>query len=384
MSITPWEVQGESINGSIPKIDYNKIMNQFGCQPISEALIERIEKLTGRPAHILLKRGIFYCHRDFEKILDLYEQGKSFYLYTGRGPSSESMHLGHMIPFYFCKYLQDVFNCFLVIQMTDDEKFLFKEDLTLDDTMKYAFENAKDIISVGFNPEKTFIFTDTQYIKELFPTILKIQKRINFNVAGSVFGFDETTSIGKIGFPATQMAPCFSEVFSQFLGDQKNIPCLVPYAIDQDPYFRLCRDVAVKIGKIKPASICSSFFPALEGLFTKMSSSSSNATIFMTDGPKDISQKINKYAFSGGQPTLELQRQLGADLSIDIPFLYLKFFMEDENELNSIAQKYGKGELLTGEVKAICANVLQKIVAQFQENRKQVTMETIKKFMRLI
>lgn len=39
--------------------------------------------------------------RDLNTILDRYEQGKPFYLYTGRGPSSDSMHLGHLIPFMF-------------------------------------------------------------------------------------------------------------------------------------------------------------------------------------------------------------------------------------------------------------------------------------------
>ena len=41
--------------------------------------------------------------RDFNTILDRYEKGKPFFLYTGRGPSSDSMHLGHMIPFVFTK-----------------------------------------------------------------------------------------------------------------------------------------------------------------------------------------------------------------------------------------------------------------------------------------
>ena len=40
---------------------------------------------------------------DFSTILDRYEQGKPFFLYTGRGPSSDSMHLGHLIPFMFTK-----------------------------------------------------------------------------------------------------------------------------------------------------------------------------------------------------------------------------------------------------------------------------------------
>jgi tryptophanyl-tRNA synthetase len=41
--------------------------------------------------------------RDVEKILDAYEQKKPFYLYTGRGPSSEAMHLGHLVPFIMTK-----------------------------------------------------------------------------------------------------------------------------------------------------------------------------------------------------------------------------------------------------------------------------------------
>ena len=44
-----------------------------------------------------------YHQRDMECILDAYEQRRPFFLYTGRGPSSEAMHLGHLIPFMFTK-----------------------------------------------------------------------------------------------------------------------------------------------------------------------------------------------------------------------------------------------------------------------------------------
>jgi tryptophanyl-tRNA synthetase len=84
-----------------------------------------------------LRRGIFFSHRDLNQILDLYEQGKKFYLYTGRGPSSEALHLGHLIPFQFTKWLQDTFDCPLVIQLTDDEKFLFKQELKLEECNRY-------------------------------------------------------------------------------------------------------------------------------------------------------------------------------------------------------------------------------------------------------
>ena len=89
----------------------------------------------GRQAHHLLKRGMFFSHRDLEMILSTVEAGKKFYLYTGRGPSSDAMHLGHLIPFMFTKWLQDVFDVPLVIQLTDDEKFLWK-DLKLEEAMR--------------------------------------------------------------------------------------------------------------------------------------------------------------------------------------------------------------------------------------------------------
>lgn len=56
-----------------------------------------------------------------------------------------------------------MFNVPLVIQLTDDEKYLWK-DLTLEETQKLAVENAKDIIALGFDVEKTFIFSDFTFI----------------------------------------------------------------------------------------------------------------------------------------------------------------------------------------------------------------------------
>ena len=117
--VDPWTVEGE--------VDYEKLLVQFGSQPLDETLVRRMEQVTGRKCHRLIRRGIFFSHRDLNLILDLYETGTKFYLYTGRGPSSEALHLGHLIPFQLTKWLQDTFNCPLVIQLTDDEKFLFKD-----------------------------------------------------------------------------------------------------------------------------------------------------------------------------------------------------------------------------------------------------------------
>lgn len=125
--VDPWTVESEGA------IDYDKLIQQFGSQPLTPEIVARFERITGKKPHRFLRRGIFFSHRDIEQMLDLYEAGKKFYLYTGRGPSSESLHLGHLIPFQFTKWLQDTFDCPLVIQLTDDEKFLFKQELKLDE-----------------------------------------------------------------------------------------------------------------------------------------------------------------------------------------------------------------------------------------------------------
>ena len=76
---------------------------------------------------------------------DLYEQKKPFYLYTGRGPSSDAMHLGHLVPFIMTKWLQETFDVPLVIQLTDDEKFLWK-NLELEECERLARENTKGFL----------------------------------------------------------------------------------------------------------------------------------------------------------------------------------------------------------------------------------------------
>lgn len=51
----------------------------------------------------------------------------------------------------------------LVIQMSDDEKALWK-GLDIDEAVRLSRENAKDIIAMGFDPSKTFIFSSMTYM----------------------------------------------------------------------------------------------------------------------------------------------------------------------------------------------------------------------------
>ncbi len=352
--VTPWEVKG--------KIDYDKLIQQFGTQAIDDALLRRISGIAGE-LHPLLRRKVFFSQRDLKWILDRYEAKEHFALYTGRGPSGHT-HLGHMMPWIFTKWIQDKFDAPLYFQMTDDEKFMFKDSLSLQEAQHFAYENALDVIALGFDPKKTQILIDTKHISKLYPIAIQVAKRVTFSTAKAVFGFDNSTNIGSIFFTSMQAAPAFLPSVEA----GKNVPCLIPCAIDQDPHFRVARDVAPLLGYYKPALIHCKMVPSLAG-GDKMSASAPQTSIFTTDAPKAAKKKVMG-AFTGGAATVEEQRKSGANPDVCSVFSYYYYLFEyDDAKLAEIEQRCRSGAMLCGECKMALAEKVEKFLAAHQERR---------------
>ncbi len=346
--ITPWEVSG--------RVDYDKLIKQFGTQKVTESIRNDISSYANGRMHVMLRRNIFFSHRDLDLILRDYREGIGFFLYTGRAPSL-GMHIGHLVPFLFTKWLQDIFDVDVYIEITDDEKFMRNPDYTLEKTGEWSRQNILDIIAVGFNPEKTFIFQDSEYIRNMYPLAIKVAKKLNFSEVKATFGFDNSSNIGMIFYPALQIVPTMFE----------KRRCLIPAAIDQDPYWRLQRDIAESLGFYKASQIHGKFLPPLTSPDGKMSSSVPDSAIYLSDGPKIVEKKIMKYAFSGGQATSELQRKHGANLDVDVPYQWLYYlFEEDDGEIERIREEYSSGRMLTGEIKKILA---EKLNIMLQDHR---------------
>lgn len=359
---------------------YDRLIEKFGVTEIDDELKRRFEKVTDKSVHSWISRNIVFAHREFNKILDDYEAGKQIYLYTGRGPTSDALHMGHMVPFLFTKWLHDVFDkSILVIQIADDEKFYFK-DLEFETVYNLGFENVKDIIACGFDAKRTFIFSNRDFTSTDAAKLVNhnLMKRIKISQLQAVFGLDNAACLGQYVWTVYQSAAAFSEFFGPLFSGKAR--CLVTYAIDQDPYFRICRDVAQPLGFFKPCSLIMKFLPALEG-DAKMSSTKTgekvNHTIFMTDDPDTIYDVIKKHAFSGGRETLKEHRELGADLEKDISFQYLRYFEHDDEVLKDIATKYGSGEMLTSQIKKILADTLIPFITEHQKRRANVTRDDI-------
>lgn len=67
----------------------------------------------------------------------------------------------------------------------------------------------------------------------MYPTVLQIEKAVNGSTVKGIFGFVDSDNIGKFSFPAIQAAPSFPTAFPIPFSNQKDLPCLIPCAIDQ-------------------------------------------------------------------------------------------------------------------------------------------------------
>ena len=80
----------------------------------------------------------------------------------------------------------------------------------------------------------------------------------------------------------------------------------------------------------------------------------------------------------------KLQEELGANSEADVSYQWLRFFLEDDEELARIGREYGSGSgefWSTGTVKAKLVAVLKELVEEHQEWRSKVTEEVVLQWM---
>lgn len=372
--VTPWQVEGD--------VDYMKLVEDFGTELIDETLLEKFQRITGKELHPWLRRGIYFTHRGLHTFLDAYERGDPVFLYTGRGPS-DGMHVGHLIPFLMTKWLQDVFDCPLIIQLSDDEKYAFKK-LDYNTVYQLGLDNAKDIIACGFNPKKTFIFLNRDYrlncrTYEVFVSDMKVL--VSSKEVKKIFGFSDDSTVAMWDWPFYQSAAAFYQSFPHIFNGRPAF-CLIPHAIDQDPYFRMARDLATRMNLIKPSSLMCTFIPPLTGSSGKMSSSvSKDSTLFLSDSEKVLREKIaNCFSGGGGNGTLEEHRKYGGNPDADVAYQYLRYFEHDDDKLKEIYDKFKSGEMSCGEIKSIMMDKLIPVVKEVQAAKANVSQADMDQF----
>lgn len=359
-----YNVDAYSVEGNV---NYDDLVSKFGITLINDELKARIKKDAG-DLHFMIRRGIYFAQRDMPWLLDQYEKGNKFYVYTGIAPSG-GMTIAHLMPFIMAQWLQEKFDAEVLIQIPDEEKYLAKKDpnLTLEKAKELAYADALNIIALGFKPGKTKIFTNTEYAGTLYKQAVRVSKYITFSIIKDAFGFGNDSNIGTIFYTSMQAVPAFIKSVEK----GKNIPCLIPLGVDQDVHFRVARNAIDKLGYYKPAIMHSKFLPSLKG-GPKMSSSDPDNTIYVDDNSETVERKVNR-AITGQQSTAELQKKLGGNPDKCAVCQYYKYLFEpDDKKLEKIFEGERKGTILAGEHKKDLAKKINKFLENHREKKEKM------------
>ncbi|ELY32169.1 tryptophanyl-tRNA ligase [Haloferax volcanii DS2] len=273
------------------------------------------------------------------------------------------MHIGHIFPFYFAKYLQEQTGTLVYIPFSDDEKYFLKNK-SMDEISDYTRQNLRDLLAVGFDPDRTRIIVDTADADVVYPLATAFAKEVTQSTVDATYG--EPENIGLSFYPAVQA----THLLLPQLVEGRH-PTLVPIAVDQDPHVRVCRDIAAKkrYDVRKPGALLSKFLPSLEGP-GKMSSSDDAPSILLSDDRETVTDKIRTYAFSGGRTSIEEHRSKGGNPEIDVPFQLLYYFFEESDErVEQLAEEYREGSLLSGELKEFAAERIAGFLEAHQARR---------------
>ncbi len=350
----PWDVEGD--------IDYNRLVKEFGIKPIKE-----LPKVFRE--NVLFRRKIIFAHRDIQRILLAVKNKKPFVLMTGLMPTGK-FHIGHMILAQQFIFWQNL-GAKIYIAVADIEAYHARGQ-SLEESRKIAMNQyITNYIALGLKPKNIEIYfqSDRSDNAKKSNAYYRLQdlfaKCSTFNEFKGVYG--EITP-GKMISALLQASDMYHPQIPEFEG--KKIPTFIPVGIDQDPHIRIARDMAKRLRDFDFMPISSTyhlFAPGLNG--GKMSASKPNSYIALTDTPKQVEKKIKKYAFSGGQDTIEEHRKKGGNPDIDISFQYLKMFFEpDDDKLKQIKEDYKSGKLLTSELKDY---LIEKVNAFLKEHQKK-------------
>ena len=342
-------------------VDYDKLVNQFGIQKISDIIgdIKKPERL--------MRRGVIFGHREFDKVNDLINKNKEFAVVTGMMPSGQ-MHIGHKMVVDQLKWYQEK-GAMLSLPIADLESYAAR-DMSFEKAREIAInEYLTNYIALGLDLEKdnvcVYLQSENKTLKDL---AFKASKKTNFNELKSIYGFNQSTNIAHIQAPIVQVADILLPQLEEFGGPKKVV---VPVGVDQDPHIRLTRDIAhklnEKLGFISPASTYHRFLTGLSG--GKMSSSKPNTAIYLNEDSKTAAKKV-KTAKTGGRESLKEQQELGGQVDNCVIYeMFVYHLIDDDSEIEKIREECLNGTLRCGDCKAKASELISEMFDKIHEKQ---------------
>lgn len=228
MQIDPW--------GSSQYQDYARLRDEFGIAGFGAAQWQAF-----RDPHRLLRRGVVFGHRDFERVADALQARDPWSVMTGFMPSGD-LHLGHkMVLEQVVAHTRegaDAWLCLADYEAMAARHFTRAQAhrIALDQYVHNALALGLDeAVAAGAAP---FYFqTRRQRVQEL---ARQFAQRVNWSSLSALYGFSGQTSLAHALAPLVQAA----DILHPQLDSAGPRPVLVPVGVDQDPHIRLTRDIA--------------------------------------------------------------------------------------------------------------------------------------------
>jgi len=339
--------------------DYDRLYQEFGIQPFKPLLSQ-----MPRPS-AAMRRGVIFGHRDFERVLSAMKNRDDFAVMSGIKPTGE-FHLGTLQTarevIYFQQQGGTAFYCIADVEAYEDNRIPFER------SQKYAVGNVADLLALGFDPKKGYIYQQSKEtrVKDL---AIMFGRGVTLATMKAIYG---ERHMGLYMSALIQAGDILLPQLKDFGGAK---PTVVPVGIDQDPHLRLTRDLAFKFrrryGFVQPSSTYHKLIKSLDGS-PKMSKRDPMSYFTLEEKPDVIARKISN-SFTGGRPTAEEQRRLGANPDIcPIYDLYLfHFFERDEDVAKLYSYECKGGKILCGEDKQRLIRIVSEFVKEHQRKRRQ-------------
>ncbi len=313
--------------------------------------------------NMLMRRGIIFGHRDFQRVLEAMKSQKEFAVLSGIKPTGQ-FHLGTLTTAKEIVYFQNqgatTFYCIADIEAYEDNRIPFKR------SEKFAVDNVADILALGLDPEKAYIYRQSRETRVKDLAIL-FGRAVTLSTAKAIYG---ERHIGLYLSALIQAGDILLPQLEDFGGPK---PTVVPVGVDQDPHLRLTRDLAQRFrrnhGFILPSATYHKLIKSLTGA-SKMSKRESGAPLLtLNDKPKVIAEKISN-AFTGGRATIGEQKKLGGVPEVCPIYDLCKFhFLQKDEAAIQVYQECKHGTLLCGEHKKSLIELVTRFASQHQKKR---------------
>jgi tryptophanyl-tRNA synthetase len=294
---------------------------EFGLLPLDATHSEALSFLPPHLLHLI----------EYQRGLSEFDPTKpnDYRVYTGRGPSLGSFHIGHLPGIELAKEMQCFLGTKMFFMISDDEK-MFRDNIDAI-TMKENVRNTvEQLAKLGIQDANAEIYINSSGIsQEHYAILIRLMSMTSVHVLNNIFG--EKSNVGEYFYPLYQILPCF-------LGKQ----VIVIAGKDQDPFFRLARDLAKRMGAKPPILLYTKSVPGLDGSGKMSTSVPSSLPIFLTDSAKTIQEKIRKVK-KVGAGSLEELFATGANLESDTLYALLRLFESNTDTLYLITKAYTTG-----------------------------------------